>query len=517
MALPPLNFQQPPQPRRSVIEEALGQALVIGASELIQAPFQRRRADEAARRELANLPAKMELEFGDFRRRLREQEAVSRESIVPTLMERVRGQMAVRDEMGKVNVTPGAEAALDIARSNIGGFTPGQLAAPTSLTEFEELKDVLGNVIQSGQLETERERNRIAKEQTRDIRLANLYAPLTQADITEMGNVVNSETGELLSYRDMQLLKTGEARLAQVPEAAGDLVRLREIDALRKAGKLQSIQLNQDAFKKVLQDFRGMDAGPLMTMFGRTFPFVLYQLDNKRRPRRVDAGNVGELTTYLSSNPDLLEAFAAMRLARDMNDIKNAERATGFRLSSRSLGYLSLIFQSQGVPFEHEDAMIPEEIPEEILRQIGTTRVRATTAPQRTSRDSSANPLDSPSLVSPALGQRGSLFTGLTISSEQQYPEYLSLQEGLQTRLRARTFPGVPYDSTKYREFGQDFVNQHRTPEQAAAWYKSLGVPEDKLYDLLHGDERTKTRILNERLSFALGALQNARDAILVK
>lgn len=522
MALPPLNFQQPPQPRRSIIEEALGAAIATWATSAVRAPFERRAADEAAKRELANLGPRLNIELGAFRRRLKEQTKQETAAIVPTLMERVRGQAMARAEMLKTNVTPGTEALLDVARTNIGGFTEAQIAAPTSLTEFEEVKDVLGNAIQSGQLTTERERNRLVGEQNRDIRLANLYAPLAQNDIEEMGSIINSDTGELLTYRDMQLLKTGEARLSQVPEAAGDLARLRELDDFRRAGKLQKIQLNQDAFKKVLQDFKGMEAGPIMNLFGRSYPFLLYQLDKNGKPRRVDAGNPGELGVYLQGNPDLLEAFAAHRLTRSMNDIRDAEKATGFQLSARTLGYLSLMFQAEGRPYEHPDAIIPDEIPEEVLRQIGTTRIRAQAAPQST-RTSSTNPIDNPAATNPIsapdrqAGARGSLYTGLAISAEQQYPEYLSLQEGLQTRLRARTFPGVPYDSAKFREFGQDFVNQHRTPEQAAAWYKSLGVTEDKLFDLLHGDERTKTRILNERLSFALGALQNARDAITVR
>lgn len=487
----------------------------MAATELIRAPFERKRAEEANRRELANLPVRMDLEFQDFRKRLKESSAQETAAIVPTLMERIRGQAMARAELAKENVQPGTEAMYDTARRNIGGFTPEQISAPTSLLEAEELKDVLSPAISSANLGIERERNRIQNENVRDIRLANLYAPLDKASYDEFSNVVNTETNEPLSYRDIQLLKTGEARLSQVPEAADDLTRLRELGRLRKEGKLQNISLNQNAFTKVLQDFNGMHFGQLMQMYGSRFPFLLYKTDDKGRPgKRVDLGNPGALAIYLQGNPDLLEAFAASRLARDMNEVKNAEKATGFRLSSRALGYLSLIYQSEGRAHEHPDAEMPVEVPEEILRELGRTRVKARTAPQTDSTRISSDPLSNPAAPTTS---GSSLFTGLTISSEQKYPEYLELQQGIQTRLRARTFPGIAYDSTKYREFGQDFVNQHRTPEQAVAWYRSLGVTDDKLRDLLEGDAATKKRALNERLSFALGSLQNARDAILVK
>lgn len=507
MALPPLSFNVP-QPRRSIIEEALGVALASAAQQFISAPFERKRADEAARRELTNLPVRMELERGDLTQRLKIQNQAQIDAIVPTLMERIRGHALQRAEMGKIPVSAGAEAVLDVARTNLG-LTPEQISATTSLAELEDLAPVLSPAISSAQLEIDRERNKLTGEYNRDLRRANAYAEVTKADIDTWGNVMNTDTGELLDLRDIQLIKTGAAKLAQIPELAGDVARLQEIDAMRRAGKLRAITLNQGSFTKVLEDFRGMEAGQIMQIYGQTYPFLLYGPNGKR----LDAGEVGRLSVFMQGNPDLLDALAASRLARNMNDILDAEKATSFKLSPRALGYLSLIFRANGQPYEHPDAEIPGEIPDEIIRELGVTRVRPS-SPGSTRQGSSGNPLapGNQGMVSPP--PKGSMFTGLQISAEQQYPEYLTLQEGLQTRLRSGRTTGMPLDTAKYTLFAQDFVNRHVTPEKAVEWYKSLGVPEERLRDLIVGDSLSKARALQERLSFALGALQNARDAI---
>jgi len=542
VALPPISFQVPPR-QRSVIEEAFGQALATLATQAIGAPFEKRREQRALANELAltkgraeidlaNLPKRMELDIADWRKRMRESSEQEIQDIPRRLAAKTRGEIDSLGILRGQTVEPATERIIDRVQNLIGGFSAEDIAKPTNLAEFDQVGGLLNTAIAAANVNEERNRTQLQRDSMRDIREANLFPPLSAQDLEEFGAYVNSETGNPLSTLDIQLLKAGvRGQITTAPEFEQYKNRAMELQKLRERGGLVRMPFTQDAYTNMLKLFTGMGAGQTLMIHAQAYPFLLWKKDADSSPEHLDLGNTSEVTGWMASNQDLLDALAASRLNRDMNDVLQAEK-TGQapRLSPRALGYLSLIYHTQGRAYEHPDAQIPEEIPEAVLRELGQTRMRAgstrragadTTGGGATQINRGGSPFDTQSRIGPTYQQgRGALFAGLDISAERRYPEYLELQQGIQTVLR--TGPnarrgGLPYDSTTYRTMENDFIQNHATPEKALQFYKSLGVPDAQLRGLFEGDSTSKQLELDTRLRFALGALQNARDAIVAK
>lgn len=526
MALAPVNFQIQ-QPRRSIIEEAFGTALAALATQAISAPFERRREarqiqgekDLAQNREdirLKSIPEELRLSLNDWRTRQREQSALDIQEIPKRLAAQTQGQVDALGILRQHTVEPGTELMIDQIQRTLGGISAANIAKPTSLAELEQIGPLLNTAVGAANVAEERNRNNIERENSRAIREASLFPPLTTEELGE--TFVNTETGKPLSTLDMQLLKAGvRGQITTSPEFAPYKGRALELSRLREAGKLVRPQLDQKNLMQMHQWFTGKDAAQTLMIHAQAYPFLLWKNQNEQ----LDLGNVNGVTGWMAGNQDLLDALSASHLARDMDEVKQSELATGLRLLPRALGYLSLIYQQQGKPFEHPDARIPEEIPETQLRELGQTRMR-TTSSARNGADSGqvsrgGDPFNTTSRLG-ATFQRGSpLYAGFDISAERRDPEYLELQQGLQTLLRTGPNPrgrGVQYDSTMYRQMEADMLQNHASPEKALKYYTDLGVPKERLRNLFEGDSTSQRLALDVRLRDALQALQNARDAI---
>lgn len=542
MAIPSPQFNIS-QPQPSVIEEAFRLALATAVSGLIGAPFEKARArreqGHALERQKAGIIQQQGLEEEQAQRtgmipltpelgtRLRAARMDSMTSGVAgvgayagqTLVPRAQVAAATK---ATSPVSPERQNLLDKALSIIGvpkirsetpemqsidtgmgSVTLPSMTGPVSELRAAEIEETLPEAIQAGNLATERAQTATLQAQTRDFRLANLYATLTPQDLEEFGSLYDTEADAPISFDDIQLLKTGGRKLAQFPETAKDLERLNTLNRLRSEGKLIRIPLTQDALEKGIRDFTGIGATQILAQFAQMYPFLLYD----RPGHKLDLGEMGKVGAWMAGNPDLLEALTASRYARNMDEVMDAEKTSvGPRLSGRALGYLSLIYRKKGLPWEHPEAQIPEEIPEEELRNVGATRMR-TSSRRPANADSATSQFPLGGGTNVARG-RGALYAGIDISAEHRSTAGFALQQGLQTRLRTSKNPAQLYSTVE-----RDFIESHATPEKAAAFWREAGETDQQVAPLLLGTPAAKLE-LNERLRFALAALQNARDAL---
>jgi len=515
MALRPIDFAIPRR-EPSVIEDAFRVALSTAATALISEPFQKRAQARESAATLALRKATMEQELQALPTRLaiegaaalkRQEEEVEQEiKLFPKRASaQFLAQMAVREEKGKIPVTPTLESTLDHVRMFLG-HPAGEIAKPTSLAEYEEIAPILSEAVQA---ETSRLANLRQGEQLRDQRLAGLIANLTPEAWQKFGNyVIKGKDGakdEPISPTDVAYW-TSAGRieiLKNDPTMKEAYDRYKVLQQAQAEGRfVPSRILTQERLDERTRDLtgpNGLQELPALAFFADRTGILF-----KDRKRITDLA--GEGPAFLKINEDLMQALIAFGYYRDMQDVINAEKLQNAApLSTNALGYLQRMYRTaHKTNWHHPDATESPHLPPSADTQTPAGPVRINIG--------GARRLPPGSLI----GETGGPLAGFAAATKA-VPS-TDIVEGKPTELYDYFFKrfsvqGANLDSL-YTGFSNAIAEISPDPDSAAAFFRKAGI---KDLPFMAGDAQKRKLALNEFIRKTLGDMRDARDRVLTQ
>ena len=535
MALRPLDFSIPPQRRPSPIEDAFRVALTEAASTLVQLPF----ANIMERRRLRGLEAESTLQD-----RLAFESDVRSGKYVPadvgteanlraanidpnTVRVQGRGAYVGRTFFPSQAVLQASQATETIPQErrnllegvlNTYGTSLGGRRIDTRTAA--DIEQTLPEAYQAAQIRNEQTRLGLERQQTKDARLAGLLENVTPNLMKELGSLVDDH-GNFLSYSDMGILASASRITAEKsdPFFAPLYTRLQELESMRSQGRLKPIPvLTPDALAKLTTDRAGITGMPSLAYMAYRYN-LLWESRGGQLHAVTDLGERGQGAAVLRRDPDLVNALLVSSVYSGMREVQNAEKVLGAApLSSRTLGYLELIFKQNGAAdWQHPRAVIPADIPESALAKVGVARRVNTGSPSVSTIRPEATP-----------GGQGATGTVTQEAPAQPPPAPVAppraaaptVELGASTptgtqELYQAFYGAIQQDTTNYQRFFRMIEDAHTNPDSAVAFWRRLGATDQALGFLLSPNRRMREAAAKTARREAQFALQRARNSLL--
>lgn len=545
MALRPLQFEIPRR-EPSVIEDAFRTALATGLSSLIQEPFARRTAEReqkfqvSLQERLAKLRERLaSVELTPGREATLRTAGVDPETVSQTLdggrfvgreilagaqqatrpisgeeqslLDRVVGIAKVRLPARRgapIIVGAGPEGGIDVV-----GETP---PFPLSRQVAERVRESLPLALRAAEVEEEQARTRLQRESQRDIQIARMLAA-SVVGLQRYGNLVSTEGP--LELSDIGLLENYQALalLAQKDKGVQPLLeRANEFRRRIQAGEFKPIVATAKALNEYVASLSapGQEASIALQGIGVSLDKMglMYKQDRPgAEPRRITEKE--EAALHIASNPDLLQAVAALRLGfQNMDDVVQAEKTPeGVRLPPGALSYLQIFFYKNGIPnwkYPGRHIGLPEGIPATSIppqMRIGLAG-GATAAPPA--------PAGGGSLLQTSPG--GGTVLDATAAAgagggpSRTVPQVELVGNSVYRSVYEASYRNLSTDVSKFQQVYDSLNSAHTSPESAAKFYRSRGQA-----DLATRLERGDRVLLTLLKTNALNGLRDARNRVL--